>query len=217
MPELSKDNLLRSWKDISTYLGVDVRTCHRWESRHAMPVHRAGGAEKRSNVFAYKDELDAWFKRTFRNQHRVEAEAQEGRFRPWVKWTTAAFLAIDLAGMLFLLLSGMLGPKGQPVDFTIDGSELVILDKEKRELWRQDTGMEDLEKEGLYREHFQVRDHDAGNILPAIVIKDIDGDGSNEVLFAPKRVNDQTGEGVLYCYDREGRERWSFLGGRELS
>ncbi|MCK7462245.1 MAG: terminase small subunit [Sphingobacterium sp.] len=43
MDELSKDNLLRSWKEISAYLGCDVRTCHRWEANHGMPVHRAEG------------------------------------------------------------------------------------------------------------------------------------------------------------------------------
>jgi hypothetical protein len=216
MLELSKDNLLRSWKEIAAYLGVDVRTCHRWEARHGMPVHRAEGSEKRSNVFAYKDELDAWFRRTFRPHNGTEAVARTGKHRPWVKWTAAAFLVFGLAGVLFLLLPEWLGPKGQPADFAIEGSELVILDKKHRELWRWDSKMEDLEKEPYYREHFQVKDNAAGNILPDLVIKDIDADGDVEVLFAPKRVNDQTGEGVLYCLDRKGRERWDFPAGREL-
>ena len=59
MREISKDNLLRSWKDISAYLGCDVRTCCRWEKQHGMPVHRAEGGEAKSHVFAYKDELDS--------------------------------------------------------------------------------------------------------------------------------------------------------------
>ena len=69
MDELSKDNLLRSWKEISAYLGCDVRTCHRWEANHGMPVHRAEGGETRSPVFAYKDELDAWFRETFKSSN----------------------------------------------------------------------------------------------------------------------------------------------------
>jgi hypothetical protein len=76
--------------------------------------------------------------------------------------------------------------------------------------------MEDLMGESYYRANFQVRSHEQGNILPALVIKDIDMDGDTEVLFAPKRVTDQTGEGRLYCYDREGVERWSFRAGKEL-
>ena len=55
MRELSKDNHLRSWKGISAYLGCDTRTCHRWEKKHGMPVHRAEGGETKSPVFAYKD------------------------------------------------------------------------------------------------------------------------------------------------------------------
>jgi hypothetical protein len=43
MREISRDNLLRSWKEIAVYLGVDVRTCHRWEAQEGMPVHRAEG------------------------------------------------------------------------------------------------------------------------------------------------------------------------------
>ena len=67
MGEISKDNLLRSWKEIAAYLGCDVRTCHRWETDRGMPVHRAEGAETKSPVFAYKDELDRWFQGTFKN------------------------------------------------------------------------------------------------------------------------------------------------------
>ena len=212
MREISKDNLLRSWKEISAYLGCDVRTCHRWESQRGMPVHRAEGAEKKSPVFAYKDELDAWFKDTFRNHGHNGGEALKGR--PWLKWALGVLLLAVLAWAAFYV--GGLAPKGQPADFAIEGSSLVILDKEKRELWRRDTGMEDLKEEAYYRAHFQVRSHDAGNILPAIVIKDIDKDGNVEVLFAPKRKTDQTGEGWLYCYDRRGDKRWGFLAGREL-
>ena len=90
MREISKDNLLRSWKEISAYLGCDVRTCHRWESQRGMPVHRAEGAEKKSPVFAYKDELDAWFKDTFRNHGHNGGEAQKGR--PWLKWAPGVLL-----------------------------------------------------------------------------------------------------------------------------
>jgi hypothetical protein len=39
MAELSKVNLLRSWKEIAAHLGIDARTCYRWEdSRGATSV-----------------------------------------------------------------------------------------------------------------------------------------------------------------------------------
>jgi hypothetical protein len=53
-------------------------------------------------------------------------------------------------------------------------------------------------------------------MLPELVIKDINRDGDNEVLFAPLRDRDQTGEGWLFCYDRHGTELWRFPAGKEI-
>jgi hypothetical protein len=217
MRELDKDNLLRSWKEIATYLGVDVRTCHRWEARHGMPVHRIEGTEKRSNVFAYKDELDAWFKRTFRNHNPTEAgaEAKTGKHRPWVKWTAGAILILASAGA-YRLVDRLL-TKRQPADFRIEGSELVVLDKHKRELWRHDTKLEDLKPESYYRMKFQTLNDVAEEAFPIIVIKDIDGDGDTEVLFTPKQRGDSADLGLVSCFDRRGAEKWPpFYAGREL-
>jgi hypothetical protein len=214
MREMSKDNLLRSWKDISAYLGCDTRTCHRWEKKHGMPVHRAeGGAEAKSPVFAYKDEIDAWFKETFKNSSKANGKAGSGR--PYPKWVWGAAAVLLLAAAIFLIPWRIV--RRQPADFSVEGSVFIVLDKDKRELWRKDTKMEDLQPEDFYRRNFQVMHKDEGNILPSLVIKDINGDGDNEVLFAPKRGKDQTGEGYLNCYDRKGVELWSFHGGRELN
>ena len=215
MDELSKDNLLRSWKDISAYLGCDVRTCHRWEAKHGMPVHRAEGGGRRSPVFAYKGELDAWFRDTFRSAPAPGGSPvlpAPGRSR--LRWVVAAAAVLALAGGLYLLV-GALRP-GQPADFRIEGSVLTVLDRAGRELWRVDTGLEDLRSEADYREAFQVIRRDTENHMPWLMMKDIDGDGAAEVLFAPKRRLDQTGEGWLYCYDRSGVERWRFRAGGEL-
>ena len=213
MREISKDNLLRSWKDISAYLGCDTRTCHRWEKKHGMPVHRAKGGESKSHVFAYKDELDRWFLTTFKSSNGTREKAKPGhRYLRWAEGAVAGLLLLTAA--IFLIPWRVV--RRQPADFSIDGSVLAVLDKQKRELWRVDTGMEDLRGEGFYRANFQVMDHNEGNILPALVIKDINNDGDTEVLFAPKRITDQTGEGRLYCYDRKGVELWSFRAGKEL-
>lgn len=50
---------LESWKEIAAYLNTSVRTVQRWEESHGLPVHRVL-REKRSAVFAYPNELDAW-------------------------------------------------------------------------------------------------------------------------------------------------------------
>lgn len=212
MNEFSKDNLLRSWKEIAAYLGCDVRTCHRWEGRRGMPVHRAEGSETRSPVFAYRDELDRWFQETFTasNQHNDKARGLPA----WAKWAAGAVLILGLAGGSWLLLGRR--TRRQPADFAIDGSFFVVLDKQKRELWRKDTGLEDLNKEEFYRNNFQVINKNEGNLLPVLIIRDINADGANEVVFAPRRKRDQTGEGWIFCYDRAGTRLWKFHGGKEL-
>jgi hypothetical protein len=50
---------LDSWKEIATYLGRDVRTVQRWETRDGLPVHRLHHS-KLGSVFAYAAELDGW-------------------------------------------------------------------------------------------------------------------------------------------------------------
>jgi hypothetical protein len=212
MHELSKDNLLRSWKDISAYLGCDVRTCHRWEAKHGMPVHRAEGGERKSPVFAYKDELDAWFKETFRNSHPGADRAKPGRPRP--AWIIGVAAVVVLAGAFALYRE--IGVRRPPAGFEIEGSTLIVKDKSERELWRFDTKVDNLETDAYYRENFQVIHKSTGNILPIIAIRDIDADGDREVLFALRRQSDQTGEGLLYCFDRKGEKRWEFKAGGPL-
>jgi hypothetical protein len=200
----------RSWKEIAAHFGVDVRTCYRWEADRGLPVHRAENGEKKSPVFAYKNELDAWFAETFKNSHRPEKARRVPRRLPWVLGGAALVAA---AGALAYVL---FRPPRQPADFRIEGSFFIALDKDKRELWRRDTGAEDLQPESFYRDNFQVMHTVQENILPMLVIRDIDGDGDNEVVFALARNGDRSREGTLICWDRRGRERWRFQAGRAL-
>ncbi len=102
MAELSKDNLLRSWKEIAAYLRCDVRTCHRWETDRGMPIHRAEGGEKKSPVFAHKDELDRWFQGTFKNSshHSVKNAAALN----WLKWVARVAILLAPGRAVFPLL-----------------------------------------------------------------------------------------------------------------
>jgi hypothetical protein len=56
----SKRKLLHSWKDISNYAGLGIRTLQRYELQFGFPVHRPAG-KSRSSVLAFSDEVDAWF------------------------------------------------------------------------------------------------------------------------------------------------------------
>jgi len=37
---MEEREILSSWKEISSYLGIGVRTAQRWESELGLPVHR---------------------------------------------------------------------------------------------------------------------------------------------------------------------------------
>lgn len=51
---------LDSWKEIADYLKRGVRTAQRWEAEASLPVHRI--SPDRGVVFAYRSELDAWWR-----------------------------------------------------------------------------------------------------------------------------------------------------------
>lgn len=53
---------LDSWKEISKYVNREIRTCYKWEKELDLPVYRIDKKSSRSRVFAYKDEIDQWFK-----------------------------------------------------------------------------------------------------------------------------------------------------------
>jgi Tol biopolymer transport system component len=55
------DGRLDSWKEIARYLGRSTRTLRRWELAEGLPVHRLAH-EKRGSVYAYRAELDEWWR-----------------------------------------------------------------------------------------------------------------------------------------------------------
>ncbi|MGZ7066307.1 MAG: FG-GAP-like repeat-containing protein, partial [Candidatus Aminicenantales bacterium] len=208
-----KDNILRSWKEIATHLGYDERTCYRWEQKYGMPVHRAEAGASKSHVVAYKDELDSWFKATF-TKHGRDAPPKPVR-RPYSPWLLAGL--VPVAAVVFLLLRDRTSVRGQPADFHISGSVLIVVDESGKELWRRDTKVEGLLDEDNYRVAFQSVDSSKSLArLPSLAVRDIDGDGRNEVLFAVQKRDDAYGEGRLYCFDSRGKERWRFDAGREM-
>src|SRR5579864_6756138 len=53
--------ILRSWKEISSYAGASVRTLQRWEREFRLPIRRIA-TKKGSVVFAFRSDLDTWFR-----------------------------------------------------------------------------------------------------------------------------------------------------------
>jgi hypothetical protein len=56
------DDILNSWKEISTFVGRDVGTCIKWSRELGLPVYHIDRNSPRSSVFAYKSEIEKWFK-----------------------------------------------------------------------------------------------------------------------------------------------------------
>src|SRR5215472_7713067 len=94
---------LDSWKEIAAYLRKGLRTVQRWERTEGLPVRRLG----QGSVFAYKSELDAWW----RTHSRTLAAEPETAISPALDQPRArrAFpkqvIAIALAGAAVAALS----------------------------------------------------------------------------------------------------------------
>jgi len=230
--------LLSSWKEISDYLGCDERTCRRWELSLGLPIHRMEGTAK-SRVYAYKGELEGW-----RKEKLSGAPGEKGGLSPEIqhgteykqknipgklKHTGNKFLwLIPIAAVFVAAVIYLDRPSpGEPADFGIKGSRLIVLDKNGKKLWDYDTKLDMLAPEEKYRQQFQVRRLTTESnpvfplstinppLLPFLVYKDIDQDGRLEVLFCPK-TTDEYNETGLFCLDHQGTEIWNYKPGREL-
>ena len=84
---MTSSRRLDSWKEISEYLGRDVRTALRWERDRGLPVHRVPGG-RRGSVFAVAEEVDAWLLAT-----RASVTDEPGRPRADVAAAPAAVAA----------------------------------------------------------------------------------------------------------------------------
>jgi hypothetical protein len=216
----NNQGLLSSWKEIASYLDCDERTCRRYELNFGLPVHRMEGTPK-SRVYAYRDELDAWRKERLngvlnQNEKGLEASKQHRFNALKILLWCLPFLAAIIAAGIFLFRHS----PGQPADFRIIGSKLIVLNESGKELWTYNTGLSNLEPEKVYRGRFQTKVWTPSirrSIPPHLVIKDINQDGKVEVLFSTQAEHDDmTGEGDIYCFNAKGDEIWHYKVGRNV-
>jgi len=97
-PEPPPEDRLDSWKEIAAYLRRGPRTVQRWEQEQGLPVRRLT-AGKQGQVFAYKSELDAWWKS---RQADLEPPAAATRLRPRLVVVVTAVALVAVAGILLL-------------------------------------------------------------------------------------------------------------------
>jgi hypothetical protein len=116
--EIQNGEILTTWKEIAAYLKTGVRTCIRWEADDGLPIHRHEGASK-SRVYAYKHELDAWFKARLSNGTITPADKHNGvRSKPMVL-VFAPLVLLLVGGGIFLAIRG--AKKSPPVKVAVSG------------------------------------------------------------------------------------------------
>jgi len=91
---VEKKDILDSWKDISSYLGRNKKTCQRWEKQLGLPIHRYDEDSSRSKVFAYRPEIDEWLE----NRKRAVATAPKSFLgRKWTIFGPLTFVVLAFA------------------------------------------------------------------------------------------------------------------------
>ncbi|MEN6600998.1 MAG: hypothetical protein ABFD86_01185 [Bryobacteraceae bacterium] len=118
-PQLVPRDRLDSWKEIASYLNRGERTVQRWEREEGLPVHRLTH-QKQGSVFAYKEELDAWWQsrgERLETSGRV-AEAKPAGRRRWLWPVIVAGIAVAVAMVAWLWPTG---------PSTISGARVVPL------------------------------------------------------------------------------------------
>src|SRR6266403_2077256 len=68
---------LESWGEIAAYLRREIRTVQRWERYQGLPVRRLV-IGKLGSVYAYRSELDKWFRERQPAPENSEEEAEKG-------------------------------------------------------------------------------------------------------------------------------------------
>jgi TolB-like protein len=102
---------LDSWKEIAAYLKHSERTVRRWENE-GLPVRRHAH-KKKPTIYAYKTEIDVWWKDgRARLEELVRSDARE-RLR-WVPGLAAAGIVLVIVVAAIYGVRGHIRPRARP-------------------------------------------------------------------------------------------------------
>lgn len=218
---------IESWKAIADYIRCDVTTAMRWERERGLPIYRLQG-DKRSGVYSFRRELDAWLEAGRRRRASEVptgvvrgADTTEMSERPPAPGLGAASpdpsrmpthprpkqRPIGLAVVAIVVILGLLGGatrwgNGRPrvISLRVEGATLVALDASNRPVWTK-----------AFKGSFLESSASGQELVNRSWIGDLRGDGGTDVLFLARQ---PAGEGVvedtLYCFNSSGAELWSF-------
>jgi hypothetical protein len=202
MEHESPERELSSWKEISSYLKISVRTAQMWERERGLPVRRLPGGRGRVSITAgeiavWKHSADpAWFPDQPHPRSEDLPAAPKAALRNRIALLGVILLAVGtgVGGIVALPHHAV------PAGFRIERDRLIVTDAYNRELW------------------WKPLDNPAPTYTATnrdVWFGDLDGDGRTEVLFRWHSGQPKTGA-VLICYAQDGRERWRFLPGRTV-
>lgn len=205
---------LDSWKEISSFIGKDVRTAMRWAAQ-GMPVHRVPGA-KRSRVFAFRSEIEAWLSghtawdsgpllsAPFVEPPHAAVPTVPRRANPalwW--WSAAAVIAAVLVVALVVRAHRPATAKLAKVVFR--GDTVVALDATDRELWAQ-------RYPGILDSPFGAIQ---AGLSDLVRVADLDGDGHQELIVVAAYRLGANPEDPFHvqvdCYSEGGQRLWSYV------
>ena len=197
-PSLPPDRQLSSWKEISDYPGISVRTAQSWERDRGLPIQRMPGPIVTASVH----ELESW------KRCGPAAIPETGRLP--VPRRTRWPLLCSAALVFFAVVAGIAYWRriGRPVPSHARFEEqfLVVLDSRGGELWRKEFP-------------HPLASQSSSPTQRRVWVIDLDGDGTPEVLFA-SLLSESLNFNELYlpliCYSADGRERWRYLPGKTV-
>lgn len=190
---------LTSWKEISAYIGRDVRTVARWERERGLPVRRVPGGRK-SSVFAWTHEIDAWLASAapsdlampdFQAAENADPPARPGAasFRRLLR--LAGPVALLLLAFVAIVRTDWLHGAETVVGLRVEGPDVMALTATGKTAWTHHFASPMSMTTGDYTGMF-----------------DLDGDGRPEALAVLSGHNDPEGRQVFYCFSHTGELRW---------
>ncbi len=208
MPENASRRRLETWGEIATHLGLEVRTAQRYRARLGLPVHRIAGTQR---VFAYADELDAWWA-----EHQVQSQSQSldehldtgrllppsaGHHRPYGVIAGGLALTVALALAMYSL-----APRREAVAsaavISVTGNQVSGVDPVGTVRWSYQ-----------FDEAVTLRRNDASQLRPAWSAADVTGDGRPEwlVILEHRPPNGAIPSEALHAFSDTGELLWSYL------
>ncbi len=193
-------DILRGWKEISTYLGVEKRTAQRWAKNDQLPYYQPTGP--RGPVLANREELNRWMER---NTALVHSPASPEAAPPASAVRRPVYVGAAAAGVLLvavLFIYSMAGRRPALADFTVQGRNLIAVDARGTELWRHQF------PEGLVEADY------TDLLRPAHSwVGNLDEKGGCGLLFVADTWNRTEVGTETICFNAAGGWKWKFMPG----